>query len=100
YNLNCTILFGTNTFLHAYVRKAHPYDFHTLRYAFAGAERLQPATATEWMHKFGVRILEGYGATECSPCVSVNVPMHPRPGSAGQVLPGIDYKLETVEGIS
>jgi acyl-[acyl-carrier-protein]-phospholipid O-acyltransferase / long-chain-fatty-acid--[acyl-carrier-protein] ligase len=99
YALDCTVLFGTNTFLSAYGRKAHPYDFRTLRYAFAGAERLHPATLSEWMHKFGVRILEGYGATECSPCVTVNVPMHSRPGSAGRFLPAIQHRIEHVDGI-
>ena len=99
YNLNCTVFFGTNTFLSAYARKAHPYDFRTLRYVFAGAENLQEATVTAWMRKFGVRILEGYGATECSPCLAANLPMRPRYGSVGRFLPGIEYKLEPVEGV-
>jgi acyl-[acyl-carrier-protein]-phospholipid O-acyltransferase/long-chain-fatty-acid--[acyl-carrier-protein] ligase len=99
YGLNCTVLFGTNTFLSAYGRKAHPYDFRTLRHVFAGAERLHPGTVLEWMHKFGVRILEGYGATECSPCVAVNVPLHARAGSAGRFLPAIEHRLERVDGI-
>jgi acyl-[acyl-carrier-protein]-phospholipid O-acyltransferase/long-chain-fatty-acid--[acyl-carrier-protein] ligase len=100
YNLDCTIFFGTNTFLNGYARKAHPYDFRRLRYLFAGAEKVQEATAALWMRKFGVRILEGYGATECSPCLSVNLPMRPRHGSAGQFLPGIQHKLEPVEGVA
>ncbi|HYG34197.1 MAG TPA: AMP-binding protein, partial [Clostridia bacterium] len=99
YNFNCTIFFGTNTFLVGYARKAHPYDFRSLRYLFAGAEKIQESTSTVWMRKFGVRVLEGYGATECSPCLSVNLPMHPRQGSAGKFLPAIEYRLEPVEGI-
>ncbi len=100
YNLDCTVFFGTNTFLNGYARKAHPYDFRCLRYLFAGAEKVQEATAALWMRKFGVRILEGYGATECSPCLSANLPMRPRHGSAGQFLPGIEYRLEPVEGVA
>jgi len=100
YNLDCTVLFGTNTFLNGYARKAHPYDFRTLRYLFAGAEKLQENTANVWMRKFGVRIIEGYGATECSPCVSANTPIRSKHGSAGQLLPDIEYRLEPVEGVS
>jgi acyl-[acyl-carrier-protein]-phospholipid O-acyltransferase/long-chain-fatty-acid--[acyl-carrier-protein] ligase len=100
YDTACTVLFGTNTFLAGYARKAHPYDFRSLRYIFAGAEKLQENTALVWMQKFGVRVLEGYGATECSPCVSVNTPMRPLAGSAGQFLPGIEYRIEPVEGVA
>jgi acyl-[acyl-carrier-protein]-phospholipid O-acyltransferase/long-chain-fatty-acid--[acyl-carrier-protein] ligase len=100
YDRRCTVLLGTNTFLNGYARKAHPYDFNSVRYLIAGAEKLQPATFDTWARKFGVRILEGYGATECSPVLSVNTRMEPAVGSAGRFLPGIDYKLEPVEGVT
>jgi len=99
YNLDCTVMFGTNTFLNGYARKAHPYDFRSLRYLVAGAEKVQDATVNTWSRRFGVRIIEGYGATECSPVVSINPPMGVRIGSGGRILPGIQYKLAPVEGV-
>jgi acyl-[acyl-carrier-protein]-phospholipid O-acyltransferase/long-chain-fatty-acid--[acyl-carrier-protein] ligase len=100
YDHDCTIMIGTNTFLNGYARKAHPYDFRSLRYMFAGAEKVQEATATLWARRFGVRILEGYGATECSPCISLNTPMEAKYGSTGRLLPHVEYKLEPVEGVA
>jgi acyl-[acyl-carrier-protein]-phospholipid O-acyltransferase/long-chain-fatty-acid--[acyl-carrier-protein] ligase len=95
----CTIFLSTNTFLTGYARKAHPYDFRSLRYLVTAAEKLQETTANTWMHRFSVGILEGYGATECSPAVSLNTPLWPKHGSVGRMLPGIDYKLEPVAGV-
>ena len=99
YDKACTVLLGTNTFLNGYARKAHPYDFNSLRYLIAGAEKVQTATLDTWARKFGVRILEGYGATECSPMISLNTRMEPSIGSAGRLVPGLEHKLEPVEGV-
>ena len=99
YERDCTVFISTNTFLNGYARKAHPYDFRSLRYLFTAAEKLQEATALTWSQKYGVRILEGYGATECAPCVSLNTPLEPRYGSVGRLLPGMESRLEPVEGV-
>ncbi len=100
YDRNCTIFLSTNTFLNGYSRKAQSYDFRSMRYLFAAAEKLQESTASTWSRVFGVRILEGYGATECAPCVSVNTPLMPRYGSVGRLLPGMEHRLEPVEGVA
>jgi len=99
YDVNATVLFGTNTFLKGYARYAHPYDFYSVRYVFAGAEKLQDDVRRVWMEKFGVRIFEGYGATETSPVLTANTPMDYRPGSPGRFVPGIEYRLEPVSGV-
>jgi acyl-[acyl-carrier-protein]-phospholipid O-acyltransferase/long-chain-fatty-acid--[acyl-carrier-protein] ligase len=99
YGVNATIMFGTDTFLAGYARVADNYDFYSVRYVFAGAERVKPETRRVWFEKFGIRILEGYGTTETSPVVAVNTPMHFRAGTVGRLLPGITHRLEPVQGI-
>lgn len=100
YDTNATIMFGTNTFLANYARFAHAYDFYAMRYVFAGAEKLDEETRKIWSEKFGVRIFEGYGATETAPALATNTPMHNKPGSVGRFMPGLKYQLEKVAGIN
>lgn len=99
YGYDATIVFSTDTFLAGWARYANPYDFRSVRYMFAGAERLKEATRRLYADRFGVRILQGYGATETAPVLSINTPMRNAPGSVGRFMPGIAWRIEGVEGL-
>lgn len=100
YQTGATIMFGTDTFLTGYARAAERYDFSSVRYIFAGAEKVKPETIRYWIDNFGVKIYEGYGATEASPVISMNCPLASIPGSVGMILPFMESRIEPVDGIA
>ncbi len=100
YDTDSTIAFGTDTFLAGWARFAHPYDFYSMRCIFSGAEKVREETRRIYAERFGVRVLEGYGATETAPVLALNTPMHSKPGTAGRLLPGMACRLDPVDGIA
>lgn len=95
----CSVLFATDTFLQGYARAADEGDLKTVRFVVAGAERIKDETRRMW-EPYGTLILEGYGCTECSPVLACNTPLAMRNGTVGQLLPGIEHRLDPVEGIT
>jgi acyl-[acyl-carrier-protein]-phospholipid O-acyltransferase/long-chain-fatty-acid--[acyl-carrier-protein] ligase len=87
-----TIIISTPTFYASYVRKIQPEQFVHMRYAVVGAEKLRPPIAAAFRDRFGLDLIEGYGCTEMSPVVAVNMP-EPRPGSVGRPLPGVSARV-------
>ncbi|MBX9926297.1 MAG: AMP-binding protein, partial [Hyphomicrobiaceae bacterium] len=94
-----SVFFATDTFLAGYAKAAPAQDFDSVRIVIAGAERVKDQTRALWA-KTNARIIEGYGATECSPVISVNLPDAERIGTVGRPLPGIETALQPVEGIT
>jgi acyl-[acyl-carrier-protein]-phospholipid O-acyltransferase/long-chain-fatty-acid--[acyl-carrier-protein] ligase len=92
-----TIMVGTPSFFWGYLQKSEPGDFKTLRLMVAGADKCPDALREGYMKKHGVTLLEGYGATETSPVISVNSHEFNRPGSTGKVIPGVQVKIENLE---
>jgi len=92
-----TIMVGTPSFFWGYLLKSDPGDFKTLRLMVAGADKCPDALREGYMKKHGVTLLEGYGATETSPVISVNSHEFNRPGSTGRVIPGVQVRIENFE---
>jgi acyl-[acyl-carrier-protein]-phospholipid O-acyltransferase/long-chain-fatty-acid--[acyl-carrier-protein] ligase len=97
-----TFLPAPPTFCQAYLRGCSKEQFASLKHVLVGAERLQPALAKAFEEKFGLTLLEGYGATEMSPVISVNVPdreqlnvtqLGTKVGTVGQTVPGVAAKV-------
>jgi len=97
-----TFLLATPTFLQTYIRRCSPEDFGSLEYVMAGAEKLPERIAMAFEDRFGIRPLEGYGCTECSPAVAVNTrdfrkarfrQVGSKRGSIGHPLPGIAVRI-------
>ena len=99
YESQSTIICGTDTFCAGYARYGRPYDFCHARLVIIGAEKMRDSTSSAWRQKYGVELIEGYGATETSPLISVNSPAYTRRGSVGRMVPGLVYKLQPVPGI-
>src|SRR5712692_7406615 len=101
-NYRLTFLLATPTFLQAYMRRCLPEDFGSLQYVLVGAEKLPERVALAFEDRFGIRPLEGYGCTECSPVVAVNTRDFRAPGfrqvgakrgKIGQPLPGVSVRI-------
>lgn len=100
YDERISILFATDTFLNGYAKAATDnYDFASIRLLVEGGEKLRDLTQEIWFKRFGIRITEGYGVTEASPIVANNYYAHHRLGTVGQLVEGMEYRLEPVEGV-
>jgi acyl-[acyl-carrier-protein]-phospholipid O-acyltransferase/long-chain-fatty-acid--[acyl-carrier-protein] ligase len=97
-----TFLIATPTFLQAYIRRCAPEDFGSLQFVMVGAEKLPERVAQAFEDTFGIKPLEGYGCTECSPVVSVNTKdfraagfrqVGAKRGRIGHPLPGITVRV-------
>jgi acyl-[acyl-carrier-protein]-phospholipid O-acyltransferase/long-chain-fatty-acid--[acyl-carrier-protein] ligase len=92
-----TLMVGTPSFLRGYLRKSEPGDFESLRLAVCGADKCPDALRQEFFGRHGITLYEGYGTTETSPVISVNLPGNNMPGSVGRVLPDVEVRIENYE---
>jgi acyl-[acyl-carrier-protein]-phospholipid O-acyltransferase/long-chain-fatty-acid--[acyl-carrier-protein] ligase len=95
-----SVLLSTDTFINQYARSSQANDLSALEFIVCGAERVRNETHELIMNRFGAKLVEGYGVTEASPVIAINKPDDIRRGTAGQLLPGLEAKLEPIDGIS
>ena len=95
-----SVLLATDTFAYQFARAARDGDLNSLAFIVCGAERVREETREIYKRRFNVALIEGYGATEAAPVISVNQPTDNRPGSVGRILPGVEVRLEDVPGIA
>jgi acyl-[acyl-carrier-protein]-phospholipid O-acyltransferase / long-chain-fatty-acid--[acyl-carrier-protein] ligase len=99
YRRDVTGLYGTSTFLSYWGRSADALDFRTVRYVISGGEKLGMDVARLYSERFGLRIFEGYGATECAPVIALSTPQCFRLSTVGRLLPGVEMRIEPRPGI-
>lgn len=99
FDTGSTVLFATDTFLSQYMRASEDGAMSSLRIAVCGAERVRDETRQAAEKRFGFEVLEGYGVTEASPVLAANQPGDIRSGTVGLMLPGIETRIEPVEGL-
>ncbi|MEZ7954338.1 MAG: AMP-binding protein [Bacteroidales bacterium] len=92
-----TMMVGTPSFFWGYLHKSEPGDFKSVRIMVSGADKCPDALREGYIQKHGVTLLEGYGATETSPVISVNSHDYNRPGSTGKPIPGVQVRVEHLE---
>ena len=96
-----SILLATDTFLNQYARAADAGELSGLKFIVCGAEKVRDETHNLIAERFGaIPVLEGYGATEAAPVIAVNTPIDNRRGTVGGLLPGIETRIEPVDGIA
>ncbi len=99
FKTRATVLFATDTFLQQYMRASVQGGLNSLRIAVCGAERVREETRKTAREQYAFEVLEGYGVTECAPVLAANQPGDIRAGTIGKMLPGIESRIEPVEGL-
>lgn len=100
-----TVLLGAPTFIRPILRKAQPGELRSLELVVTGAEKLPDDLYREFLERFHIEIMQGYGLTETTPASNINQPHPPittataepqigkRTGSTGRLLPGMTVRI-------